>query len=169
MSVVSASNIITTSITQVDILGVNSGISLQGGVLTLKSQFGNAASIDNFNLLHATRYNFAASTPELPDLTSLLDQKGNAIGFAQVLYFLYRIQSTNAAFTIAAGGAVTNPWNGFLVGAGQMTWQTSTAKNDGFMILQAPNGMAVNSGSKVLKLDPGTNAVGFVDIIIAGY
>ena len=50
-----------------------------------------------------------------------------------------------------------------------MLWYPSTVANDGFQIWQSGYGMPVNSGSKNLLLDPGTNAVGNVDILIAGY
>jgi hypothetical protein len=169
MSVVSGGGFFNISITQVGAIGVNPGASLTGGQINFKCQYGNGSSINNFALLHVHTYNFAASTPQSIDLTSLLDQVGASISFGMVEFFAYRIQATNPAYVLTVGGAGSNPWNGFLVGAGQMVWQPSTTLNDGFMVLPAPNGMPVNSGSKILKMDPGTNAVGLVDLIIAGY
>ena len=159
------------SITQTGPLGVNPSFPLPAGVLNLRGQFGTSGTgAGQFALVHARTYSFAASTPQLIDLLSLLDPTGAAIAFSVVRFFAYRIQSAIAAYILTVGGAASNPWNGWLVGAGQEVWQPSTASLDGYAIRQAPSaaGMAVNSTSHVLLLDPGANAVGAVDIIIAG-
>ena len=174
MSVVTGTNITTVSINQVGGLGIApiTG-TLAAAVLSLKSSFPTSGSgADQFAFVHAKTYVFSASTPITLNLISgaLLDIVGNPIVFSAVRYFLYRIQSQVATFLLTAGNAGTNPWNARLVGTSTELWYPSSAGNDGFTIVQAPSvtGMPVSSGSCQLMLDPGTNAVGNVDIIIAG-
>jgi hypothetical protein len=174
MSIVTGTNLATISINQQGALGIAPVTNpLPAAVLSLKSSFpASGAGADQFAFVHAKTYVFAASTPITLNLFTgaLLDIVGNPIVFSAVRYFLYRIQSQIATFLIAAGGASTNPWNARLVGTSTELWYPSSANNDGFTIIQAPSvtGMPVSSGSCQFKLDPGTNAVGNVDIIIAG-
>lgn len=172
MSVVTSTNTLTTSINQVGGLGIAPVTgTLAAAVLTLKSSFpASGSGADQFALVHAKTYVFAASTLITINLQSVLDIVGSSISFSAVRYFLYRIQSQNPAFTITAGNAGSNPWNARLLGSSTELWYPSSANNDGFTIIQAPSvtGMPVTSGSLNIKLDPGANAVGNVDIIIAG-
>jgi hypothetical protein len=171
MSIVAGTNTINIAITQAGGLGIApaTGI-LPAAVLSLPSSFQSGSLADQFALIHAKTYAFAASTPIILDLTALLDVLGNSISFAAVRFLAYRIQSTNAAYVLTFGGAGANEWNGLLTSGSKIVWQPSTAANAGFSIIQAPSlaGMPVTSASKLLKLDPGANAVGNVDLVIAG-
>jgi hypothetical protein len=173
MSVVTGTNTINVSINQQGGLGVApaTGI-LPAAVLALRSSFPTSGTgADSFALCHANPYVFAASTPQTINLNSLLDIKGNAISFSVVRYFAYQIVSSNPAFTLLAGDATTNPWIGILATAtSQMIWYPSSGNNDGFMVVQAPSatGIPVSPTNCNLLLNPGSNPVGTVNIIIAG-
>lgn len=139
-------------------------------VLNMLAQFGDGTGADQVHLIHAKTYNFLASTPQIPDLQSLLDLSGSSISFTAVRFLAWRIQSMNAAFTIAAGNAGANEWNGRMSTGAIETWYPSSALNHGFTIVTAPSasGIPVTGSSRLWKLDPGANAVGPVDIVIAG-
>lgn len=139
-------------------------------VLNFSGNFQPGSLADQIAFIHANTYNFVASTPQTPDLTSLLDIQGNPISFAVVRFFAYRIQASNPLYVLTVGGAGANEWNGRLTSGSKEIWYPSTNGNSGYTIVQAPSltGMPVNSGSKLLKMDPGTNSVGLVDLIIAG-
>jgi len=169
MSVVSGGANVSISITQTGQIGVNQATPLSGGVLSFRSAFTNGSAPNQFALLSPQTYNFLASTPQTLDFTSMLDQLKATITFAMIEFLAYRIQSQNAAFTLLAGGAGANEWDGITTSGSKAIWYPSTALNDGFAVMQFPNGIPVNAGSKLLKLDPGANAVGLVDIIVAGY
>jgi hypothetical protein len=161
------------SITQIGTLGVTPNTPLPAGLSQLRGTFSTSGSgSDQLSLCHSKTYDFAASTPQTLNLYngSLVDIFGNPLVFSAVRIILYRIQSPTAGYVITAGNAGTNPWNAFLVGSSTMIWYPSSANNDGYSIIQAPNsvGLAVTSTSCEIKLDPGSNAVGNVDIIIAG-
>lgn len=159
------------SIVQVGQFGLDPAANIPAAILSLRGNFSISGSgLEQFNKVHAHTYSFAASTPQTPDLQSLLDVAGASISFTVVRLFAYRIQSNASTFVITAGGAGTNEWNGILTSGSKMTWYPSSANLDGYAILQAPSatGVPVSSSSRLFKLDPGTNAVGNVDIIIAG-
>lgn len=171
MSVVAGNVNPNISITQTATLGTAPNTPLPAGLGALRGNFLNGTGADQFALVHSKTYAFAASTPQTINLFSgaLLDMLGNPTVFSSVRFFLYRLQNT-LGFPLTVGGAGTDPWNGFLVGSGKMIWSPSSLVNDGYSIIQAPTaaGMAVNSGSCQLLMDPGANTVGNVDLIIVG-
>jgi hypothetical protein len=159
------------AITQVGTLGLDPASNIPAAVLALAGQFtisGSAA--DQFNKVHSKTYVFAASTPQTLDLQSLVDVTGAAISFTVIRLFAYRIQATTATFVITEGNAGANEFNGILTSGSKRIWYPSSAGNSGYSIVQAPSttGIPVSGSSHLLKLDPGTNAVGNVDIVIAG-
>ena len=171
MSVVTGANFANLSISQAGGLGVapQTG-TLAAALLSLRSSFpASGAGADQLALVHSRTYTFAASTPITLDLTALADVLGAAISFSAVRLLAWRVQSATAGYALTVGGAGSNEWDGFLTSGSKVVWQPSSAGNDGFGIVQAPGaGMPVTSTSRLLKLDPGSNAVGAVDLIIAG-
>lgn len=172
MSVVIGTNTANISINQQGGIGISPATgNLPAASLSLRSSFPTSGTgADAFSLVYAKTLVFAASTTQNLNLQSLLDVLGNAISFAAIRFLAYRIQATNPAFVITAGGAGTNEWNGRLTSGSKEIWYPSTANNDGFTIIQAPaaTGMPVTSSSCQFLLDPGANAVGNVDLVIAG-
>lgn len=160
----------TINFTQTSTVGVGSSVNLPI-LLALKSTFRQSgALLDQCNLIHAKTYTFAASTPQTLDLKALTDVLGNAIVFARVRLVAIRVQAQTDGWLLLVGAAGTNEWDGLTSASGTVTVYPSTAINDGFAIWQMPNatGAAVGSSTHLLKLDPGTNALGPVDVIIAG-
>lgn len=139
-------------------------------VMSLVAQFTDGSAADQCHKIHALTYNLAASTPQTIDLQSLVLLDGTTGSLTVVRFFAYRIQSSNDLFAVTFGGAGSGEWNGWLTNGSKFVGQPSTASNHGFAIVTAPNttGMAVSGTSHLFKLDPGTNAVGNVDVIIAG-
>lgn len=170
MSTVSGGVSPNISITQVGQLGLDPGANIPAGVMGLRGFFQSGTLAEQFSLIHSKTYLFAASTPQTINLQGLLDIVGASISLSLVRFFACRIQATNSAYIITAGGAGTNEWNGYLTSGSKEIWYPSTANLDGYTIRQAPSltGIPVTSSSRLLKLDPGSNAVGNVDIIIAG-
>lgn len=136
----------------------------------LVGQFSPGSGADQCNWIHARTYTFVASTPQTIDLTALTDIVGTSFSFAIVRWLCYRIQSTNATYLLTVGGAGTNEWNGWLTSGSKALWYPSSLVNHGFTILQAPSatGMPVSGSSKLFKMDPGSNAVGLVDLMLVG-
>jgi hypothetical protein len=159
----------TISFTQVGPLGTDP-LGQIPETLSLRGGFATGTLANQVNKIHAATYLLAASTPQTPNLQSLLDISGATISFTTILLICYRIQSVVDTFTVTLGGAGTNEWNGWLTSGSKVLACPSTATNDGYTIVQAPNttGMAVGSGSRLLKIDPGANAVGNFDLILVG-
>ena len=161
--------------TQTPAAGFLAGVQVPANK-TIQAIFKTAGVIaDQVDTLYANTLTFVASTPQTIDLTTLTDILGNAITFARVRLIAIRVNSTTDGQNLLVGGAGANEWDGFLTSGAKITVFPSTAasggglNNSGFFILAAPNttGAVVNSGSKLLKLDPGSNAF-TVDILIAG-
>lgn len=172
MPVVTSTNTITLAVNEQGAIGIGPATAtVAAAALQLKSQFSvSGTGADQLALVYAKTLTFAASTPQTLNLQSLVDPLGNAISFSQVRFIAYRIQSSNPAYVILNGGAASNQWTGRLNSGGIETWFPSSAANDGFSIIQAPSatGIPVTSSSCDMKLDPGANAVGAVDLVIAG-
>jgi hypothetical protein len=160
----------TISFTQVGQLGTDPAGSIPEA-LSFRGNFTTSGSaLNQVQKIHAKTYTLAASTPQTPDLTSLLDISGATISFTTIDLIAYRIQSVVDTFTVTLGAAGANEWNGWLTSGSKVIAFPSTTVNDGYTIVQAPNttGMAVGGSSKLLKIDPGTNAVGAFDLILIG-
>jgi hypothetical protein len=159
------------SFTQFAAIGATPADDTPVAVLALRGAF-NASGVaaDQCDLIYARPLTFVASTPQTLDLTALTDPAGNAISFARVRFLAIRIRDTTAGHVLLVGGAGTNEWGGFLSSGAILTVFPSTAANDGFFLLPAPNttGIVVSGTSKLLKLDPGAVALGIVDVVIAG-
>lgn len=138
------------------------------GPTALKATFGNGTAADQITLQYINTLNLAGAAQTL-DLTSLLDPLGGAVSFAKVRVIRIRTRATTDGQALVLSGGASNPWTGFLNGAGTFTIQASTAANPAWFTLDAPNtaGMAVSGTSKTLKFDPGANTYQ-VDIEIYG-
>jgi hypothetical protein len=124
---------------------------------------------DQVNLIYANTLTFVSTVPQTLDLTALLDPLGAAVNFARVRFQAYRINSNTVGAYLILGGAATNEWTGMLGTGSGLKILASTAANDGFFVISAPNtnGYPVTGTSKNLLMTP--SAHGFtVDVIIAG-
>lgn len=133
----------------------------------------NGIGVDQFNLKHSKTYSLAASTPQIINLYdgSLLDIYGGPAAFRRLILFAYRLQATNDTFSALIGGAGANEWIGWLAAGSKVQAFPSTAGgNHGWTVITAPNatGMPVTPTSRLLKIDPGLNAVGAFDVLILG-
>ena len=159
----------SVNLTQTSTVGVGSSVQIPIQ-LNLRGNFRvSGTALDQLDTIHAKTYALAASTPQTIDLMALADVLGNAISFARIDLIAIRVQDQVDGQVLLVGGAGTGEFDGFLTSGGKLTVFPSTATNDGYFILQAPNatGMPVGSGSHLLKLDPGANAMS-VDLIIGG-
>jgi hypothetical protein len=149
------------------------GVVFGGNAIQFKEQlrlrFGAQGSLaDQIDGLYYAQLTFVASTPQTLDLTTLTDPLGNSLGsIARVRFVGIKVNWTTNGVPLIVGGAGANEWNGFLSNGGTIKVYPSSANNDGFFLLSAPQTTAVTvSGtSKLLKLDPQT-AAGTVDIIL---
>lgn len=138
---------------------------------TFNSTFQNGTAADLVDQRYIATLTFVASTPQALDLTSLLDSSGGAVNFARVRRLSIKFKDATDGQTLKIGYASTtaNAWTSLLSNPGQLTLQPSTAANDGFIVLSAPNttGWVVSNTNKLLNLDPGTSAFS-IDIEILG-
>jgi hypothetical protein len=160
----------TINFTQVSAVGIGSSVNLP--ILSaFKSQFRvSGGNLDQCDTIYAKTLNFVASTPQTLDLTTLTDVVGNAISFARVRLIAFRVHATTDGWMLLVGDSVTNEWDGLCSAGATVKVYSSTAINDAFVLFQMPNttGAAVSPTTKTLKLDPGANALGLVDVIIVG-
>lgn len=159
----------TISFSQIGPLGTDPLGSIPE-TLSLSGNFATGTLANQINKIHAKTYTLAVSTPQTIDLQSLLDISGASISFTTIDFICFRTQSVVDTFTVTLGGAGANEWNGWLTSGSKVLAFPSTSTNHGYTIVQAPNttGMVVGSGSRLLKIDPGTNAVGAFDLILIG-
>lgn len=129
------------------------------GALAINLKNGNAAP-DLVDLLSIVPINLVATTTTL-DLTTLTDVLGGAVNLLNVMAMIFVNYSTVAGHDLLVGDAVTNEWDGLLSSAGTLRIPASSVKNPfgGFVIVGCPNGLAVSSSHKVLKVDSGANTV----------
>lgn len=133
------------------------------------STSGTAA--DQADLKYTKTLTFVASTPQALDLTSLTDVYGGTVNFKRVKSISIKFKDTTDGHTLLLGYATTtaNAWTSLISNPGQITLQASTASNDAFFAVTAPNttGWVVGSTNKLFNMDPGSNAFS-VDIEIVG-
>lgn len=138
---------------------------------TFNSSFQNGTAADQVDTRYTNTLTFVASTPQVLDLTSLLDTSGNTISFARVRRLSIKFKDTTDGQTLVLGYGTTtaNAWTSLISNPGTLTLQPSTAGNDGFIALSAPNttGWVVGTSNKLLNLNPGTSAFS-IDIEILG-
>lgn len=129
---------------------------------TCKTSYTNGTAADKIDLLHRKTYTLAAA-PTVLDLNggTLLDPLGNACAFARIRRIRIKFLDTTDGHTLKLGYSTTttNAWTGLLSNPGQLTLQASSAANDAWIEINAPNttGMAVSSTNKLLQLDPGSS------------
>lgn len=112
---------------------------------------------------YSTTNTLSASTPVSIDLTAVTTSDGTT-GFAHVRgLFIYNDDPTNV---ITFGGG-SNPFVPFLGGTSPtVVIQPGTCQP--FQKPLGTNGWAVSSGSKVVQLDPGTNAIAGYRVVAFG-
>ena len=150
---------------------------LPGGAQSISASqnFGFAPTVsgvlaDQVDTKHTRTYALAASTPVTLDLTNLADIQNNPITFARVRSVSIVVRSQVDGQVLLLGGAGTNAWVAICSSTtATITVYPSTAGNQGYFAWTCPNttGAPVTSTSKLLKLDPGTNAFS-VDVEITG-
>lgn len=155
--------------TEVPDTGFFSGkpFSAEAQLQALFQSSGTAA--DQVNGLYAATLSFSASTPQTIDLQSLTDIFGAALSFQRVKGIALRVnsQTDGASLSIAPGASNGNT---AILGTGSsLRVLASTANNQGFLVLAAPNttAYAVSGSSKTLTLTPSAHAF-TVDIVIVG-
>lgn len=143
---------------------------------TLKSIMQTSGTLlDQCDTLHMATYTFVASTTQTIDLIggTLLDIYGQPAIFARVKLFLMKFLGTTNGQKLILGAAGSNEWSGTsqMLGAtgSLLNVLASTANNDGYVVVGAPNttGYVADSTHKILKMDPGSGAFS-VELIIAG-
>ena len=135
----------------------------------------SGALADQCNKIYAATLSFTGTTPQTLDLSSLTDMAGVSIDFTNggagggIRLVAFRNQNATDTDGVAVGAAASNPWTGFLGSTSVLTIPASSAANDGWFIITAPNtaGMVVGSTSKSLKFVPA--ATGLLDVILAGF
>jgi hypothetical protein len=170
MALVTANNNVSVQINQALSFGIG-----QTSTLPVAASFRTTFNVsgvlaDQCDLLHAKTYTLVASTPQTIDLTALLDPVGAAVVFARVRLVAIRVKSITDGAVLLLGASGANDWTGLVSTAGTVKVYASSALNDGFTIFQMPNttgAVVTSAGQRLVKLDPGTNAM-LVDILIAG-
>lgn len=130
------------------------------------------------NELWSETITFTPSTPVLLDLTALTGEGGRQVNFAAIKYLEIINADPVVGHDLKIGGAVSNPWSApFDAGTDKETVPSGGgALNQAGQVVGSPMlktnltaaGWTVDSTHKVLELDPGTNAVGPVTIVIGG-
>lgn len=146
----------------------NQSIQIPSAGERVRAYFSPGTAADKCDGLAALSLTFAPSVPQNVDLLALIDIiTGAALTVARVRFFLIKVLSQVDAAVLLVGGAGANEWDGFLSSGGKMTVFPSSAANDGFTEIAAPNntGIPVTAGSHILKLDPGANAMTVVVLI----
>jgi hypothetical protein len=123
---------------------------------------------DQVDGIHAKTYTFVASTPQTIDVTALTDIVGGSITASRARLIAIKVKWTTDNVPLLVGAAAATEWTGFLTAGSKLSVFPSTATNDGWVIIAAPQttGIPISGSSKSLKLDP-QGAAGNVDIIIA--
>lgn len=136
--------------------------------IALTTQYANGTGAGQVDLIYAKQLTFVASTPQTLDLTALTDLGGGAVNFARVRELVIQIVTTTAGFNLTLGDAAANAWAPFwgptgtdIVMAGSIRYFTDPTS------VGVGVGAVVGSSSKVLKLDPGSNAL-VCNILIVG-
>jgi hypothetical protein len=146
--------------------GYLAGTSIPITPARILAYFGSGTLADQIDGLSPLLLTFTASTPQTLDLSALLDAFLAPITTARVRFMLIKNLATTDGFNLLVGGAGTNEWNGPLSSGGKLTVGPSTANNDGFALLSAPNttGYPVYgtpAGSVVLSWPLVTGATGY--------
>ena len=110
----------------------------------------------------------AASTPQVVDLSAMVDLQGNPLTAARARLIAIRWGCQADAVPLLVGGAGTNEFDGFLSGGGKIAVPPSSPGNDGWLVIAAPqtSGMPIDATHRLLKLDPQAGA-GQVDLVVA--
>jgi hypothetical protein len=153
-------------------VGIAAGASIPVSVALRSILQSSGTAADQCDLLHARKYTFVSSTPQTIDLTAMTDLLGNTISMARVKYVIVKVYATTDGQALTLGAAGSNEWSGAgtpLSASGTLTVAASTANNDGYFLLGAPNttGYLVDSTHKLLKLNPGAAAFA-ADVVIGG-
>lgn len=143
---------------------------------TLKHTFANGSAADQVQKIYAATLAFSGS-PIVLNLfdntsgTQVTDLYGVVFAFTAVRKIFIKHKGTTDAQPLKLGysGSTANAWTAIVSNPGQIFLQPSSANNDGGILLVAPNttSFAVNTGSKLLQLDPGANTFN-ADIVIVG-
>lgn len=153
--------------------GITAGASVDI-LRSFKAVYNVGTLLDQCDTVHAKNYAFAAASQTV-DLHggTLFDLYGNPAVFARVNLLAFKIYDTTDGHALTIGDdASGSEWSGaaaLLSTAGTLRILASTAANDGFLVLAAPNstGYVVDNTHKLLKMDPGA-ATFNADVIFIG-
>lgn len=131
----------------------------------------SGTTADEADLKYSNTISLSGTTAQTIDLTSLTDVYGNSVNMARVREFRVKAKSTTDGATLMIGYANAEPanqWTGFLPTGGAITVQASTATNDAWLQITAPNttGMVTSGTSKVVQFTP--SATMDIDVEIIG-
>lgn len=140
--------------------------------LGINCSFANGTALDQVDLVYFTTLTFVASTPQVLDLTSLLDPLGGVVNFKRIKKIIIKPKGLvdNVILKLGYSGVTSNAWISLVTNPGQISLQAApTANNDAGFVILAPNatGYVVGATNKLLNLDPGTAAYS-VDIELQG-
>lgn len=168
---VSGNVTINTSFTQVAVgLPGNQAAALTNAQ-SFKVIYNPAGSgADQIALKYSAKLTLSAA-PLVLNLQALTDVFGAALSFSLVRSITIVNESTTNGQTVLMGYSTTtaNAWVSLVSNPGQITIEPSTAANQGFFAMTAPNttGWAVGASNRMLQLDPGANTI-VVDVEITG-
>jgi hypothetical protein len=138
--------------------------------ITQTVSYTNGTGAQQVDTIYGSKQTLTASTPVTLDLTSLTDPAGVSITFARVREFIVQVTDTTAAHSVAVEQGASNG----------VVFLNSSAINvqpkGGMISLRDPQstggsssvGWYVDSTHKTVKLDPGSNTVTGVNILIVG-
>lgn len=108
-----------------------------------------------------------AATPQTVDVRALTDVLGNSLVPARARVVIFKWYCPTDTDVATVGGAGANEWDGFLSSGGTISVFPSSAKNDGYFILTAPQttGIPITATSHLLKVVSAAGA-GQFDIIL---
>jgi len=122
--------------------------------------FTNGTTSDKIDGLGYENLTFVASTPQSIDMSALTDAFNNSVTNAHTAYLAIKVVAADGAY-LTVGNAGSNEWDGCISSGGTIKVYPGSANNDGFVIFSFPGTTipAVDSTHKMLKLDPGANAM----------
>jgi len=136
----------------------------------LRSIFSTAGQLaDQIDAGFFLQLTMVAATPQTIDFTAQKDLLNNANVMIRVRLMIMKWYDIVDSHVVTLGGAATHEITSWLTGAVLKVFP-STANNDGFLIVQAPNttGILLSSTVNSLKIDPGASGAGQFDLLVLG-
>lgn len=137
--------------------------------LNPKANFANGTTVDKINLLYQNTISFTASQTQSLDLKALTDPLGGVVNLVKVKGIAVRCKSTTDGASITLAPNATNGWTSLIGTGSTLKVLASSASNDAWFMVVAPNttAYAVGAANKVLDLISSAHAFD-VDIVIIG-